>query len=168
MRFSLVVLFAASVVSAVSIFKRHNDMQIPECAKKCVAEGDPNPCKYDDTACLCLNVKYATGIEKCVEDYCSKEDAKAAAEAGIAYCKAVGINPENPFPECAVPCVDNAPSKCADDDGVCLCNDNKYLEDVIHCLKDSCWGDDYKTSARVGEAYCRAAGVDISSIYGSY
>ncbi|KAG9000966.1 hypothetical protein FRB90_011703 [Tulasnella sp. 427] len=168
MRFFLVVLFAASVVSAVSIFKRDHDKHLPECARKCVAEGNPSPCKHDDTACICLNVDYGTKIEKCVEDCCSKEDAKAAAEAGIAYCKAVGIDPEHPFPKCAIPCVTENASACQDDNGVCLCKNKKYLGNVVRCLKNSCWGDDLKTTARVGEAYCRAAGFDISSIIGSY
>ncbi|KAG9000967.1 hypothetical protein FRB90_011704 [Tulasnella sp. 427] len=166
MRFSLVLLFAASVVSAVSVFKRHNDIQLPECAKQCVKKTDPSPCKYDDTACLCVNYKYQKTIAECVEECCGPDDVKAAAEAGIAYCKAVGIDPENPFPQCAETCIKKIPSECSYDDDCCLCKDDKYLEGVIHCFKEHCKGDDYKNAACTGEAYCRAAGVDISSIFG--
>ncbi|KIO20050.1 hypothetical protein M407DRAFT_30283 [Tulasnella calospora MUT 4182] len=98
MRFLIVVLFVASIVSAASMFKRHNNIEVPRCAKDCVARTDPSPCKPDDAACLCVNAKYSEEVGTCVQDKCNPEDAQAAAEAGIEYCKAVGIDLDNPWP----------------------------------------------------------------------
>ncbi|KIO20047.1 hypothetical protein M407DRAFT_30280 [Tulasnella calospora MUT 4182] len=169
MRFSLVVLFAASLVSASSVFKRWNDdYGVPSCAKPCVANVDPWPCSRDDKACICINSNYGAQLDECIEGACSPEDVKAATEAGKKYCKAAGIDPENPFPKCGVHCFENAPtSNCYQDDNKCLCEEKDFLESFVWCFKDSCKGEDLKTAKCVGEAWCRAAGVDISSIFGS-
>ncbi|KIO22425.1 hypothetical protein M407DRAFT_28077 [Tulasnella calospora MUT 4182] len=167
MRFSLVVLFAASLASAASVFKRHNDYEVPWCAKDCISYADPSPCKPDDVACLCVNENYYNQIATCVKDACSPEDAKAAAEIGIKYCKGAGIDPENPIPKCGIQCTEKAPTgKCDPNDGKCLCENKDFLESVVWCFKKDCQGEDLKNAKCAGEAYCRAAGVDISSIFG--
>ncbi|KIO20055.1 hypothetical protein M407DRAFT_39636, partial [Tulasnella calospora MUT 4182] len=61
---------------------------IAACAKACLENTDPSPCKDTDTACLCVNPKYIKALSTCVESSCSQEDAKSAAAVGEAYCKA--------------------------------------------------------------------------------
>ncbi|KIO20048.1 hypothetical protein M407DRAFT_30281 [Tulasnella calospora MUT 4182] len=145
MRLSVVILFAASLVPTASVFKRHNDHEVPWCAKDCVAHADPSPCEPDDTACLCVNENYYTEVATCVQSNCSPEDAKAAAEVGMKYCKGVGIDPENPIPKCGIQCVEQAPpGNCYPDDNKCLCENKDFLESVVWCFKKSCQGEDLK------------------------
>ncbi|KAG8948191.1 hypothetical protein FRC04_009990, partial [Tulasnella sp. 424] len=146
MRFSIVVLFAASLVSAVSLLRRHDDSEVPR---------NPGDCQWDDTACLCVNEKYYTAVANCVQSSCNPDDAKKGAEAGIKACKAVGIDPENPIPKCGVPCVEKTPTYCDPQDYKCLCQDQGFLESVVWCFKDCCSGEDLKNAKCAGEAYCR-------------
>ncbi|KIO20049.1 hypothetical protein M407DRAFT_30282 [Tulasnella calospora MUT 4182] len=140
-------------------------LNIIGCAKDCVSHADPSPCKPNDTSCLCVNAKYSEEVGNCIQKKCSPEDAKAAAEVGIKYCKAVGIDPENPWPSCSINCQSEVPrGNCSDDK--CLCKNKDFIEGYVWCLKKNCHGEDLKTSKCVAEAYCHAAGVDISSVFG--
>ncbi|KAG8964860.1 hypothetical protein FRC05_003565, partial [Tulasnella sp. 425] len=141
-------------------------LDITACAKECIAKADPSYCKPDDVACLCVNNNYINQVSECVQYSCSPDDAKKAAECGIKECKAVGIDPENPIPKCGIYCVENTPTSCDPTDAGCVCTDQGYLEQVVWCFKSSCYGDDLKNAKCAGEAYCRAAGYDISSIFG--
>ncbi|KAG9030049.1 hypothetical protein FS837_003378 [Tulasnella sp. UAMH 9824] len=162
MRFSVVIFFAASLASALTIFKRHN---APACALECFQAADPSPCNVTDNACLCLNPNFMSAVDTCAESSCSKQDLQAAAAAGIAFCKAAGVDPTNPFPTCAQPCVNSATSStCAADDDTCLCKDPNYIGPIVKCVHSSCTGQDLTTAETVGTALCRAAGVDITSM----
>ncbi|KAG9022535.1 hypothetical protein FS837_006302 [Tulasnella sp. UAMH 9824] len=167
MRFSFIVLSAASLVSASSLFKRNDDYEVPWCAKDCISKGDPSPCKPDDVACLCVNPNYYNPIYQCVQDACSPDDAKKAAEIAIKYCEGAGIDPENPVPKCGLECSEKTPTEgCDKDDLKCLCENKDYLEKVVWCFKDGCKGQDFETTKCASEAYCRTVGVDISYIFG--
>ncbi|KIO19108.1 hypothetical protein M407DRAFT_140874 [Tulasnella calospora MUT 4182] len=160
MHFSLVVLFAASLVSALTIIKRGIDG--PECAVACEAKSNPSPCDREDTACLCLNIGYITSVSDCVRSSCSPEDAKAAALAEATYCNEAGINEQNPFPSCGAQCAQIAPfTNCAENNGACLCKNGAYMQAFVKCIHDFCTGEDLESASLVGEALCRAYGVDI-------
>ncbi|KAG8963674.1 hypothetical protein FRC05_004555 [Tulasnella sp. 425] len=140
------------------------------CSTECFTKADPSPCKENDVACLCLDTYYFNQVSECVKSCCSEDDAKKAEEAAIKECKAAGIDLANPFPECGAPCVLNTPSYCDEnnkDDDKCYCTDDKYIKAVASCTKEYCQGDDFDKAKFVGEARCRAVGVDISSIDGS-
>lgn len=162
MRFSVVVLFAASLASAFTIFRRQD---APACATTCLQGADPSPCNATDIPCLCLNSNFLTAVATCTESSCSEQELQAAAAAGEAYCKAAGVDTTNPFPECAQPCVQSATSStCTADDDVCLCKDPNYIGPIVKCIHSSCTGQDLETAQIVGTALCRANGVDITSI----
>ncbi|KIO20053.1 hypothetical protein M407DRAFT_30285 [Tulasnella calospora MUT 4182] len=162
MRFSLVILFAASLVSAASVFNRHNDIEVPSCATTCRDAADPTPCKRDDTACLCVNDYYIKQVNTCAETACNDEDAKAAWEANIKYCKAAGIGPGNPWPLCGARCINEAPAGNCTNDSKCLCQEEEFLDYIASCFKKSCQGEDIKTSKCVTEASCRALSSIVS------
>ncbi|KIO19119.1 hypothetical protein M407DRAFT_30279 [Tulasnella calospora MUT 4182] len=173
MRFFLVVLVAASLASAASVFKRWDDDHgIPSCAKHCVDYVDPYPCSHDDKACRCTNTDYHQQLGNCIASACSYDDAKKAAEAGKKYCEGADPHPKDPhpkdpLPKCGVHCIEKAPKDhCRHDDAKCLCKYKPFLESVIWCFKESCKGEDFKTAKCAGEDYCKAVGVDISSIFG--
>ncbi|KIO22423.1 hypothetical protein M407DRAFT_28072 [Tulasnella calospora MUT 4182] len=163
MRFSLIVLAAATLASAGSVFKRHNDFDVPWCAKDCVVKADPSPCKPDDTACLCVNPNYYKQVVTCVDECCSPEDAKKTAEVAYKYCEAAGIDIKEPIPKCGVKCVEDAPNfGCDPTDDKCFCESKDFIEHVELCFKEKCQGEDLKNAVCAGEAVCRAVGVDIS------
>ncbi|KAG8944755.1 hypothetical protein FRC04_001570 [Tulasnella sp. 424] len=173
MRLSVIVLFAASLVSALTAPKRNNDGQVPDCAVKCATDTDPSPCKSDDTACICLNVSYGKSIADCVQQNCSADDVAKATDFGKAVCKDAGVDLDNPIPACAVECEQKAPTgSCGTDDspetGKCLCENDDFIKFIVKCTVDSCSEEETKTAAFVGEALCRAYGVDISSTVGGY
>ncbi|KIO20054.1 hypothetical protein M407DRAFT_30286 [Tulasnella calospora MUT 4182] len=98
MRFFLSIICAASLASAFTVPKRHNNGQVPACATECVAKADPTPCDPDDVACICLNNKYTQDLGDCVIKSCSEEDARAAAAVGKAACKKAGVDLDHPIP----------------------------------------------------------------------
>lgn len=170
MRFFVVILLAPLLVSAVSVIKRYKVIETPPCAQTCPPETDMyiDPCTRDDIACLCLNKNYMDQVSNCIQGACSKHDAKKGLEAVHVECEAFAIdNPEKPFPKCGASCLKKSPTSCDRTDKKCLCTDNGYLEEVVSCFNDSC--DNYYDlwkAKYVGEAFCRTAGVDISSIFG--
>ncbi|KAG9029643.1 hypothetical protein FS837_003502, partial [Tulasnella sp. UAMH 9824] len=101
-------------------------------------------------------------VSACVASLCSPEDAEAAAAAAAEICKDAGIDYENPFPSCGVECAEkNLPADCDYDDGACFCNDDEYMKSFVQCIQNSCTDEDLESAASVGEALCRAYGVDI-------
>ncbi|KAG8917715.1 hypothetical protein FRC01_002267 [Tulasnella sp. 417] len=194
MRVSLVVLFAASLASAASVFKRgdeygnehgedygddygneHGDdghenppenvYEYPACANPCIAATDYWPCDHEDTACICLNSKFYEEIATCIDSACTPEETNAAAETFYKYCKDAGVDVQNPVPACGAHCYENTPTgDCPTDDDRCLCTYNPYIQGVDQCFKASCEGQDLETAEFVGKAWCRAAGVDISPV----
>ncbi|KIO24110.1 hypothetical protein M407DRAFT_244565 [Tulasnella calospora MUT 4182] len=172
MRFSVTtVLFAASLASALTIGKRQTTL--PACAQTCYTNTSPSPCTADDVACQCLNINFLTPLIQCVATSCSAEDAQTAEAAALATCKAAGVDltSSSPLPACAQPCDANTTSATcpapADPNTVpdvaCYCKDTTYIQTIDTCFKSSCQGADLTTAEAVGEALCRAYGVDISS-----
>ncbi|KAG9045800.1 hypothetical protein FS837_005629 [Tulasnella sp. UAMH 9824] len=175
MYFSVVVFYAASLASAYTILKLQT--AIPACAQTCYTSTSPAPCNTDDVACQCLNVNFLTPLIQCVGTSCSAADAQTAQAAALATCKEAGVDltSANPLPPCAAGCDQNTSSatcpKPADantiPDVACYCKDTTYVQTLDNCFKGSCTGQDLTNAENLGEALCRAYGVDISSIVGA-
>ncbi|KAG9020900.1 hypothetical protein FS837_007768, partial [Tulasnella sp. UAMH 9824] len=140
MRFSLIVIFAASLVSASAVFKRQTSI----------------PAYINTTAA-------------CVAKSCSAEDESSAESAGEALCKAAGIDPKNPFPSCTETCLKNAnPGSCSLDDYSCLCRNMEYLQAADICVHSTCDAQDVAATEPAAQAVCRAVGVDITANAGAH
>ncbi|KAG9026268.1 hypothetical protein FS837_004671 [Tulasnella sp. UAMH 9824] len=162
MRSSSVVFFTASLASAYIVLKRQT--QVPACAQTCLTSADISPCNSTDVPCICLNENWIMQVGTCVQGSCSAQDAQAAEAAGVAECKAAGVDPTNPWPACAQPCVQNTPTNCEDrNNTACLCIDSSYYQTVTSCVQSSCTGQDLTNAETTGSALCRANGVIISS-----
>ncbi|KIO22163.1 hypothetical protein M407DRAFT_120293 [Tulasnella calospora MUT 4182] len=163
MRFSIAVFWAASLASAYTILKRQTD--VPQCAQTCYTQSNPSPCNTTDIPCLCVNPTFLNELTTCTQNTCSQQDLGAAQAWGLDTCKQAGVDLQNPVPACAKTCVENAPlGNCQDKtDVACLCKDPTYTQSVVSCAQSSCTDQDLKTATIVGEASCRAAGVDVSS-----
>lgn len=167
MRYSLAVVFAASFVSGLTVLKRQTGL--PACAQTCLTKTDPSPCNATDTACQCLNVNYITAITTCVASTCTDpNDAQTATTGALAICKSAGVDLTNPLPACASTCGnDVSTTGCTDTDGACLCKNTAYIQSVDSCFRGACTGTDLTNAEAVGEALCRAYGVDVSSTIGA-
>ncbi|KIO24109.1 hypothetical protein M407DRAFT_26467 [Tulasnella calospora MUT 4182] len=166
MRFSVTVLFAASLASAYTIGKPVSTWfdNVTACGQTCYANTSASPCNATDMACQCMNLNYITALATCVSSSCSVQDAQAAQAVAVATCQTAGINLTNPVPACAAPCDQIASSTCTDpNDGACPCKDTTYIQAVDTCFKSSCQVQDITTAETAGAALCRAYGVDISS-----
>ncbi|KIO24116.1 hypothetical protein M407DRAFT_103825 [Tulasnella calospora MUT 4182] len=170
MRFSITtVLFAASLASAYTIANRQTTL--PACAQTCYANTSPAPCNATDVACQCVNENFGAELTKCVMSNCTQSDQLQAQQAVIETCKTAGVDISggDPFPACAQTCVQNTKSStCADpNDDACFCKDTAWVQAVDTCFKSSCTDPDLQTAKDVGEAECRAYGVDISPTVGA-
>ncbi|KAG9010901.1 hypothetical protein FRB90_007537 [Tulasnella sp. 427] len=170
MRFSVAATFlATSFAGALTILQRQTVVpDITACAQTCLTGTDGSPCNSTDTACLCVNMNYITALSTCIGKSCTADEAQTAQAAGIATCQAAGIDLTNPVPACALTCESQAPvGTCAAKDGKCLCQNTEYLNSLKSCVSTACTGPDIETASVVGEALCRAYGVDVSSIIGA-
>ncbi|KIO24126.1 hypothetical protein M407DRAFT_26482 [Tulasnella calospora MUT 4182] len=165
MRFSIAVLFAASLASGYTILKRQTDL--PACAQTCYTNTDFSPCNATDIACRCVHPNYLTALQTCVSSSCSEQDAETAALVGVATCQAAGADITN-IPACVQTCDQNTQSStCTPDDLACHCKDTTYIQAIDSCVKASCTGQDLTTAKTGNAAACRAFGVDISSVVGA-
>ncbi|KAG9045799.1 hypothetical protein FS837_005628 [Tulasnella sp. UAMH 9824] len=172
MHFSAVVFYVASIASAYTILRRQTDL--PPCAQTCYTNTSAAPCNATDIACQCLNENFVMPLAQCVTTSCSAADAQTAEAAALAQCKTVGVDltASSPFPACAAPCDQQTTSAAcpaptdpnATPDVACYCKDTTYIQTMNTCFKSSCTGQDLTNAVAVGEAFCRAHGVDISPL----
>ncbi|KAG9045801.1 hypothetical protein FS837_005630 [Tulasnella sp. UAMH 9824] len=161
MRFSIVIPFAVSLASAYTVLKRQADA--PPCATTCFNQANPSPCNTTDIPCLCLNPNFLNDLTSCTKSTCSQQEIGAAEAFGAATCKQSGVDLQNPVPACAQGCVQNASlGNCQANDAACLCRDPTYVQNVTSCVGSKCTGQDLMTATIVGQASCRAAGVNVT------
>ncbi|KAF7973778.1 hypothetical protein HWV62_14252 [Athelia sp. TMB] len=74
------------------------------------------------------------------------------------------VFPRQTLPSCAVPCLQNANfGSCAEDDNVCLCNDQTFITSTTQCIEGACSGSDLTNAEQYSAALCKAVGVTLTS-----
>ncbi|KZP09227.1 hypothetical protein FIBSPDRAFT_1047496 [Athelia psychrophila] len=68
------------------------------------------------------------------------------------------------LPSCAVPCIENANyGTCGQQDNVCMCNDDNFIDTTTACIESTCSGSDLINAEQYSQAICRSVGVTLTS-----
>jgi len=71
---------------------------------------------------------------------------------------------QNPYPECAQPCLAKADlGTCAPGEITCLCNESSFIIATTQCINSSCSGSDLQKALQLAKDTCAAAGVTLTS-----
>ncbi|KAG8923402.1 hypothetical protein FRC00_006302 [Tulasnella sp. 408] len=87
-----------------------------------------------------------------------------AFAVSVAAASFLSERQSDPFPPCVLPCLTNVDrGSCAYHDTTCLCKSDAFLRATTICRQNLCSPEDSAIASQVGQALCKAAGVDVSS-----
>jgi len=81
---------------------------------------------------------------------------------GVVYAASASFVPRQFFPDCAIPCLQNADlGSCGAQDNVCLCNNQAFINSTTTCIENSCSADDVASAEAEADAICESVGVTL-------
>ncbi|CAD0114525.1 unnamed protein product [Aureobasidium uvarum] len=86
-----VAIFAAAIAFVAPVLAQSNAASVlsslPSCGQTCILNGiAATGCSASDSACLCSNTAYQSGVASCVTSSCSAKDAAKVAAAASSLC----------------------------------------------------------------------------------
>ncbi|KIM82725.1 hypothetical protein PILCRDRAFT_820022 [Piloderma croceum F 1598] len=81
---------------------------------------------------------------------------------GAVCAASASFVPRQSFPNCAIPCLQNADlGSCSAQDNVCLCNNQAFINSTTTCIENSCSPDDLASAEAEADAICESVGVTL-------
>ncbi|PIB02001.1 Cell wall protein DAN4 [Cercospora beticola] len=150
---------------------------VPNCAQRCVTQGQYGGCAEGDVGCICRNTAYLNGLTDCVSQNCNSTGCSDVVNFASSVCGSVGVT-SLPMPSCAAstssarpPTVTDVPScaqicvtagsygGCAEGDVNCICRNTAYLDGLTNCVSQNCNATGCAEVASFAGNLCSSVGV---------
>ncbi|PPJ57680.1 hypothetical protein CBER1_00146 [Cercospora berteroae] len=150
---------------------------VPNCAQRCLTQGQYGGCAEGDVGCICRNTAYLNGLTDCVSQNCNSTGCAQVVSFAGNLCSSVGVT-SLPMPSCAAsttsaraPTVTDVPScaqicvtagsygGCAEGDVNCICRNTAYLDGLTNCVRQNCNATGCAEVASFAGNLCGSVGV---------